>query len=58
MNPTESQQYNLGQQAHEHGYRAEDCPLPVLLIHRRAFWLGGWHDRDMEQGNRRYFIEC
>ena len=54
MNANESQMYNLGRQAHEAGFGIESCNLSEYDP-RRAFWIAGWIDRDIESGNRRYW---
>jgi hypothetical protein len=47
MNAQESQMYDLGRQAHAAGYGIEACNLSKSNP-LRAWWVAGWHDRDME----------
>jgi ribosome modulation factor len=47
MNADESQQYDLGRQARTAGFSKTACNLPTLTV-KRACWLAGWHDADME----------
>jgi len=54
MTGPELAQYKLGRDAHQHGYPDTACPLPMHSA-KRAFWLAGWIDEDLEAGNRRYF---
>jgi ribosome modulation factor len=48
MAPQESAMYDLGRQARQAGFAKECCNLPYIDV-RRAWWLAGWHDLDMEK---------
>jgi len=46
------QMYDLGRQAREAGFETISCNVrdPV----KRAWWLAGWHDLDIEKGVKRF----
>ena len=45
--------YRLGQIAHNEGNGVNTCDSTDPV--RRAWFAAGWHDADIEAGNRRYF---
>jgi hypothetical protein len=47
MNQIESQMYDLGRQARRAAFPIESCNLSKMDA-RRAWWIAGWHDEDME----------
>jgi hypothetical protein len=47
MNQIESQMYDLGRQARRAAFPIESCNLSSFDA-RRAWWVAGWHDEDME----------
>lgn len=53
MNSTEYQMYDLGRQAREAGF--ETCSCNLISRYKIGFWMAGWHDKDMEMGNSKYF---
>ena len=55
MKPEDSQQYDLGRQARIAGFSATACNLPVVSV-KRAWWLAGWHDADVELLNSKEVV--
>lgn len=47
MKPEDFQQYDLGRQARIARFPKTACNLPVVSV-KRAWWLAGWHDADVE----------
>jgi len=47
MRQDELQMYDLGRQARTAGFQKTVCNLPVVSV-KRAWWLAGWHDEDIE----------
>lgn len=52
MNPAQEAAYRQGRAAREAGRLKE--PPPDLDAVKRGFWLAGWHDRDIEFGEKRW----
>jgi len=46
------QMYDLGRQAREAGFDTISCN--VRDPSKRAWWLAGWHDLDIEKGVKRF----
>jgi ribosome modulation factor len=53
MTSRETVYYDQGRQAHADGLAPESCRISDQA--KKAFWLAGWHDADIESGNNRYF---
>ncbi len=53
---TANEMYGKGRRARERKERKRSCTLrdPV----ERAWWLGGWHDKDIESGVTQYEAEA
>jgi hypothetical protein len=47
MSPDESRYYDLGRQAREADFEISACNMSKAAP-LRAWWVAGWHDRDME----------
>lgn len=52
MNKAETISYQAGRESRDSKRDLISCPETCPI--KRAFWLAGWHDRDMESGKVRY----
>ena len=47
--------YALGRQARDEGDPITACAIPTTRFEARSWWLAGYIDADIEQGNNKYF---
>ena len=50
----ESAMYSLGRQARERNFKTVSCNVGDKV--KRAWWLAGWHDLDIEKGCQSFFV--
>ena len=52
MLAAEKRQYKAGMAARKREVVAAACPFGVFQMRLRSWWLAGWHDADMEAGQK------
>lgn len=57
MTSYQRQLYKLGMEARQQGVDKDAGAMTVNRVDNRSFWLAGWHDQDMIEGNEAVDIE-